>query len=70
MVKCLFRSSHLHLEKIKGLNAIHAEKIRSLMNSIQLLKKENASLSKQSKEHKRSELIQQLNKDIDRKSVV
>jgi chromosome segregation ATPase len=51
-------------EKIKGLNAIHGEKIRSLMQSIQLLKKENASLSKQSKEHKRSEFIQQLNKDI------
>jgi len=51
-------------EKIKGLNAIHAEKIRSLMNSIQMLKKENASMSKQTKEHKRSEFIQQLNKDI------
>jgi chromosome segregation ATPase len=51
-------------EKIKGLNAIHAEKIRSLMNSIQMLKKENASMGKQTKEHKRSELIQQLNKDI------
>jgi len=40
------------------------------MNSIQLLKKENASLSKQSKEHKRSELIQQLNKDIADQDIV
>ena len=43
--------------KIKALNNIHSEKIRSLMNSIQLLKKENMQLEKLQKEHKRSELI-------------
>lgn len=57
-------------EKIKGLNAIHSEKIRSLMNSVQLLKKENASLNKGTKEHKRSEFIQQLNKEIGDQDVV
>ena len=57
-------------EKIKGLSAIHSEKIRSLMNSVQLLKKENASLSKGTKEHKRSEFIQQLNKEIGDQDVV
>lgn len=34
------------------------------MNSVQLLKKDNATLSKGQKEHKRSEHIQQLNKEI------
>ena len=34
------------------------------MTSIQLLKKEQASLQKDTKEHKRSELIAKLNKDI------
>ena len=34
------------------------------MNTIQLLKKENATLNKDSKEHKRSELITNLNKEI------
>jgi hypothetical protein len=41
-------------EKISALNSIHADKIRSLMNSIQLLKKENAKLKDLTKEHKRS----------------
>lgn len=50
--------------KIKALNNIHSEKIRSLMNSIQLLKKENMQLEKLQKEHKRSELISQLQKDV------
>jgi len=40
------------------------------MTSIQLLKKENASLGKQTKEHKRSEFIQQLNKEIADQDVV
>ncbi|KAL4446888.1 hypothetical protein ABPG74_014860 [Tetrahymena malaccensis] len=51
-------------QKIKALNSIHQDKIRSLMNSIQLLKKENAQLEKLTKEHKRSELITQLQKDV------
>jgi len=46
------------------LNTIHSEKVRSLMNSIALLKKEAMSLKKASKEHKRSELITSLNKEI------
>jgi hypothetical protein len=49
-------------EKIQALGKIHNDKIRSLMNSIQTLKKENASLQNQGKEHKRSKLISQLNK--------
>jgi len=40
------------------------------MNSVQLLKKENASLSKGTKEHKRSEFIQQLNKEIGDQDIV
>ena len=46
------------------MNTIHSEKVRSLMNSIALLKKEAMSLKKASKEHKRSELITSLNKEI------
>ncbi len=34
------------------------------MNSIALLKKENLTLKKSNKEHKRSELIEDLNKQI------
>ncbi len=49
-------------DKIQALGKIHNDKIRSLMNSIQSLKKENASLQNQGKEHKRSKLIAQLNK--------
>lgn len=52
-------------EKITALGKIHNDKIRSLMNSIQTLKKENAQLETQGKEHKRSKLIAQLNRDID-----
>ena len=52
------------IDKIKALNTIHAEKVRSLMNSIALLKKETQSLKKASQEHKRSELITGLNKEI------
>lgn len=40
------------------------------MNSIQLLKKENATLQKGTKEHKRSELINNLNKEIADQDVV
>lgn len=46
MIKIIF------LEKIKALNQLHSDKIRSLMNSIQLLKKENKNLEKLTKEHK------------------
>lgn len=43
---------------------VHADKIKSLLNSIQVLKKEKAAIEGLSKEHKRSKLIQQLNKEI------
>ena len=53
-----------NIEKITAINGIHGEKIRSLMNSIQLLKKENAKLKDMNKEHKRSQLIDQLNQEV------
>lgn len=43
---------------------IHNDKVKSLLNSIQILKKEKANLEGLSKEHKRSKLIEQLNKEI------
>eukprot|EP01015_Nassula_variabilis_P000094 TRINITY_DN10039_c0_g1_i1.p2 TRINITY_DN10039_c0_g1~~TRINITY_DN10039_c0_g1_i1.p2 ORF type:complete len:200 (-),score=38.35 TRINITY_DN10039_c0_g1_i1:59-658(-) len=58
-------------EKITALNKLHSDKIRALMNSIQLLKKENAQLKKGAQEHKRSDLISNLNKDIsDQESII
>lgn len=57
-------------EKIQALSKIHNDKVRSLMNSIQSLKKENAALQNQGKEHKRSQLIAQLNKEIDDQDTV
>jgi hypothetical protein len=44
--------------------AIQSDKVRSLMNSIQLLRKENANLKQLGKEHKRSGLIEQLNQEV------
>jgi hypothetical protein len=46
------------------LTKVHADKIKSLLNSIQILKKEKAVVENLSKEHKRSKLIEQLNKEI------
>lgn len=43
---------------------MHADKVKSLLNSIQILKKEKAAIEGLSKEHKRSKLIEQLNKQI------
>ena len=43
---------------------MNAEKVKTLLNSIQVLKKEKAAVEGLSKEHKRSKLIQQLNKQI------
>ena len=40
------------------------------MNSIQVLKKENALMENQGKQHKRSKLISQLNKEIDDQDLV
>ncbi|CAD8074713.1 unnamed protein product [Paramecium primaurelia] len=51
-------------KKINALNQIHQDKVRNLMNSITLLKKENAQLKNMNKEHKRSQLIEQLNQEI------
>ena len=41
-----------------ALNKIHGEKVRSLMNSITLLKKENKELDKLQNESNRSKLIE------------
>jgi|JI6StandDraft_1071083.scaffolds.fasta_scaffold10071_8 hypothetical protein len=57
-------------EKIQALGRIHNDKIRSLMNSIQMLKKENAQLENSGKEHKRSKLISQLNREIEDQDTV
>lgn len=38
--------------------------METFLNSIQILKKEKASIEGLSKEHKRSKLIEQLNKEI------
>lgn len=46
------------------MNKIHNDKVKSLLNSLQILKKEKASVEGLSKEHKRSKLIEQLNKEI------
>ena len=43
---------------------MHSEKVKNLLNSIQVLKKEKASIEGLSKDHKRSKLIEQLNKEI------
>ena len=47
-----------------ALNKMHADKVKNLLNSIQILKKEKVSIENQSKEHKRSKLIENLNKEI------
>ena len=57
-------------DKIQALTKIHNDKIRSLMGSIQMLKKDNAQLINQGKEHKRSQLIANLNKQIDDQDIV
>lgn len=46
------------------MNKMHADKIKNLLNSIQILKKQKASIEGLSKQHKRSKLIEQLNKQI------
>eukprot|EP00357_Protocruzia_adherens_P036463 CAMPEP_0115015526 /NCGR_PEP_ID=MMETSP0216-20121206/26832_1 /TAXON_ID=223996 /ORGANISM="Protocruzia adherens, Strain Boccale" /LENGTH=542 /DNA_ID=CAMNT_0002385685 /DNA_START=59 /DNA_END=1683 /DNA_ORIENTATION=+ len=51
-------------EKIKQLNLLHSQQKKALLKSIQELKKENASLKIQNKEHKRSDLIERLKKEI------
>lgn len=43
---------------------MHNEKVKSLLNSLQIVKKEKAAMESLSKEHKRSKLIEQLNKEI------
>ena len=43
---------------------MHADKVKGLLNSIQVLKKEKAQVESLSKEHKRSKLIEQMNKEI------
>lgn len=47
-----------------AMTKIHNDKVKSLLNSLQIVKKEKAELQGLSKEHKRSKLIEQLNKEI------
>jgi DNA mismatch repair ATPase MutS len=47
-----------------ALTKVHGDKVKLLLNSLQLLKKEKAALESLGKEHKRSKLIEQLNKEI------
>ena len=56
--------------KIEQLSKLQAQKVRALMRSIQELKKENATLKRQSAEHKRSDLIEKLKSEIDMQDVV
>ncbi|KAM3143571.1 hypothetical protein pb186bvf_004333 [Paramecium bursaria] len=57
-------------QKIVALISIHSDKVRNLMNSIQVLKKECAQLKKIDQGNKRSELIRTLNKEIADQEVV
>ena len=52
-------------DKMKTLNRIFNEKVRSMMTSLQLSKKECQQLKDLNKENKRSKLIQDLQKDVD-----
>ena len=56
--------------KIDQLSKLQAQKVRALMRSIQELKKENATLKRQSMEHKRSDLIERLKSEIEMQDVV
>lgn len=47
-----------------AMTKIHNDKVKSVLNSLQIVKKEKAQLQGLSKEHKRSKLIEQLNKEI------
>lgn len=50
--------------KFENLNKLHAQKIRALMNSIQDLKKQNATIRAQGKENNRSKLIEKLKTEL------
>jgi chromosome segregation ATPase len=50
--------------KIENLNKLHSQKIRALMQSIQELKKQNASIRALNKENNRSKLIEKLKTEL------
>jgi chromosome segregation ATPase len=50
--------------KLENLNKLHAQKIRALMQSIQELKKQNATIRAQGKENNRSKLIEKLKTEL------
>lgn len=50
--------------KIENLNKLHGQKIRALMQSIQELKKQNASIRALNKENNRSKLIEKLKTEL------
>lgn len=50
--------------KIENLNKIHGQKVRALMQSIQELKKQNASIRALNKENNRSKLIEKLKTEL------
>lgn len=50
--------------KIENLNKLHSQKVRALMQSIQELKKQNASIRALNKENNRSKLIEKLKTEL------
>ena len=50
--------------KVENLNKLHSQKIRALMQSIQELKKQNATIRAQNKENNRSKLIEKLKTEL------
>ena len=50
--------------KIENLNKLHGQKVRALMQSIQELKKQNASIRALNKENNRSKLIEKLKTEL------
>ena len=57
-------------EKLENLNKLHAQKIRALMKSIQDLKKSLAEAKRLNKDHKRSEMIENLKKEIMEQDII
>ena len=57
-------------DKLGNLNKLHAQKIRALMKSIQDLKKDLAEAKRLNKDHKRSEMIENLKKEIMEQDII
>lgn len=57
-------------QKLSAANALHATKVRSLMNSINKLQKENAQLKKDSLEHQRSKAFQRVQAELGHQDIM